>query len=235
MSFNDLGGDLESQQSDFSNDALASPEFTKLTKSISQNISIITSNVATIHRYIGLLRTPRDTERMRTSLMETLAKTKSISKDMVPDIRKLSRWNPDEIGPSKKFEQHKLAGDFQKAVIDFQNAQKLALEKQKDFVKEVRQAIDGDGNEHELSPDGRGQHFWGARQIHDEQRMRFLDNSEVAFNEELIEEREHEIQEIEQGIVALNEIFRDLATIVTEQGSLIGHIGACQVCLLTYR
>jgi t-SNARE complex subunit (syntaxin) len=38
----------------------------------------------------------------------------------------------------------------------------------------------------------------------------------------LIEERETEIQGIEQGILELNEIFRDLATIVTEQGTLIG-------------
>lgn len=224
MSFNDLN-DLESQPSGYPNQSTASPAFAQLTKSISQGIFTITSNVATIHRYIGLLRTPRDTERMRNSLMDTLAKTKNLSKDLVPDIRTLSRWKPEEIGPSERYEQQKLTGDFQKAVTDFQNAQKLALEKQKDYVKEVRQTMEEhESGEYEPDPDGRGQRLKQPRQQQqfDQQRIQLLDNSDIAFNEQLIEEREQEIQGIEQGIVELNEIFRDLGTIVTEQGSLIG-------------
>jgi hypothetical protein len=38
----------------------------------------------------------------------------------------------------------------------------------------------------------------------------------------LIAEREAEIREIESGIHELNDIFRDLGTIVQEQGGLIG-------------
>lgn len=220
MSFNDLN-DLESQSGSYSNPSTAPPEFARLTKSISQRIFTITSNVAATHRYIGFLRTARDTERMRSSLMETLSKTKNISREIVPDIQTLSRWNPDELGPNERFEQGKLLGDFQKAVTDFQNAQKLALEKQKDYVKEVRQTMEDDNAEYEMSPDGRGQRL--RERIQDQQQqMKLLNNSEISFNEQLIEEREQEIQGIEQGIVELNEIFRDLGTIVTEQGSLLG-------------
>jgi len=229
MSFNDLN-DLEAQPAGFANDtSLASPEFTKLTRSISQSIFQITSNVSLIHRHIGLLRTPRDTEKMRNSLMDALAKTKDLSKSVVPQIRELNRWNADEIGPSEKYEQQKLTGDFQKAVTDFQNAQKLALEKQKDYVKEARQTMEEEeqGEAYEPDPDGRGERPRQGRgvassQIQDQQRVHLLDNSEIAFNEQLIEERETEIQGIEQGIVELNEIFRDLGTIVTEQGYLLG-------------
>jgi hypothetical protein len=46
--------------------------------------------------------------------------------------------------------------------------------------------------------------------------------SELAFQEALIEERETEIREIESGIHELNEIFRDLGTIVHEQQSMLG-------------
>jgi syntaxin 7 len=222
MSFNDLS-DLEAQPDSYHGQSIASPEFAQLTKSISQGIFTITSNVATIHRYIGLLRTSRDTERMRNSLMDTLARTKNLSKDLVPQIRTLTRWNPDEIGPNERYEQQKLAGDFQKAVTDFQNAQKLALEKQKDYVKEVRETIEDEAAEYEPDPEGRGQ-----RLRHDQPRIQLLDNSDIAFNEQLIEEREQEIQGIEQGIVELNEIFRDLGTIVTEQGTLIGKVYPCR-------
>lgn len=46
--------------------------------------------------------------------------------------------------------------------------------------------------------------------------------AELAHQESLIQERENEIREIETGIHELNEIFRDLGTLVTEQGSMLG-------------
>ena len=180
----------------------------------------MTSNIALIHRYIGLLGTPRDTDKMRTSLMDTLTKTKDLSKELILDIRSLNRWNPEDIGLSGRYEQQKLTGDFQKAATDFQNAQRLALEKQKDFVKDVKAAIEEENAEYEASPDGRGQQLRQPQQ--DQQKVRLLSNSEIELNEQLIEEREQEIQGIEQGILELNEIFRDLATIVVEQGSALG-------------
>lgn len=45
-----------------------------------------------------------------------------------------------------------------------------------------------------------------------------LDN-EIEYNELLISEREAEIQNIEDGIVELNEIFRNMDLIVNEQES----------------
>lgn len=49
-------------------------------------------------------------------------------------------------------------------------------------------------------------------------QLQTLDN-EIEYNEGLITEREDEIMGIEQGITELNEIFRDLGTLVTEQDS----------------
>ena len=100
--------------------------------------------------------------------------------------------------------------------MDFQNSQRLALEKQKDYVKDAKAAIKEDHTEEGEPP---RQH-----QEQQQQRLHLLNNSEIEFNEQLIEEREQEIQGIEQGITELNEIFKDLATIVTEQGSMLGII-----------
>lgn len=46
------------------------------------------------------------------------------------------------------------------------------------------------------------------------------------YQDELIREREAEIQEIERGVTELNEIFRDLGHIVTEQGEMLDTIEA---------
>lgn len=48
--------------------------------------------------------------------------------------------------------------------------------------------------------------------------MRLASQDEVDFQESLIVEREAEIRNIEQGVTELNELFRDVAHIVTEQG-----------------
>lgn len=57
-----------------------------------------------------------------------------------------------------------------------------------------------------------------------QQQMALAEQSEVDFQEMLINEREDDIRQIEQGISELNEIFRDLGTMVTEQGHMIESI-----------
>lgn len=47
-------------------------------------------------------------------------------------------------------------------------------------------------------------------------------DNELEYNESMIVQREEEIREIEHGITELNEIFRDLGTMVNEQGSMLG-------------
>lgn len=46
--------------------------------------------------------------------------------------------------------------------------------------------------------------------------------NETVFNEAVIEEREQGIREIHQQIGEVNEIFKDLAVLVHEQGYMIG-------------
>ena len=48
-----------------------------------------------------------------------------------------------------------------------------------------------------------------------------LDN-EIAFNEAVIEEREQGIQDIHTQIGEVNEIFKDLAVLVNDQGVMTG-------------
>ena len=53
------------------------------------------------------------------------------------------------------------------------------------------------------------------------QDMLVVEN-ELVYNEAVIEERDQGIQDIQQQIGQVNEIFRDLAVLVKEQGHAIG-------------
>lgn len=46
--------------------------------------------------------------------------------------------------------------------------------------------------------------------------------NEIVLNEAIIDEREQGIREIQKEIGEVNEIFRDLAQLVSAQGALIG-------------
>lgn len=60
------------------------------------------------------------------------------------------------------------------------------------------------------------------QQLQAQQLQSQLSPHELAYQESLIQEREGEIREIESGIHELSEIFRDLGTLVNEQGGMIG-------------
>lgn len=59
-------------------------------------------------------------------------------------------------------------------------------------------------------------------------------DNELEYNESMIVQREEEIREIESGITELNEIFRDLGTMVHEQGSMLGKF-SFSICLIRVR
>ena len=65
-----------------------------------------------------------------------------------------------------------------------------------------------------------------------------LSPQELAFQESMIQEREAEIREIESGIHELHEIFRDLGTLVQEQGGMLGEsfsLVHCHVAISIHR
>lgn len=60
-----------------------------------------------------------------------------------------------------------------------------------------------------------------------------LDN-EIEYNEALIAEREEGIKQVEATILEVNEMFRDLGSIVHEQGQLLDNIEANVVSVGNY-
>ncbi|KAL8520455.1 hypothetical protein ACS0TY_011107 [Phlomoides rotata] len=131
------------------------------------------------------------------------------------------------VSASKKITDAKLAKDFQAVLKEFQKAQRLAAERETAYTPFVPQAVlpssYSDGNIHgsaDKNPEQRALLVESRRQ-----EVLLLDN-EISFNEAIIEEREQGIQEIQQQIGEVNEIFKDLAVLVHEQGTMIDDIGS---------
>lgn len=98
-------------------------------------------------------------------------------------------------------------------MTEFQQLQKQALDKEKASAQAARAALDS-----ATSPtDERDGGLLSQQQ--EQEQLRLANQDEVDFQESLIIERESEIRNIEQSVGELNELFRDVAHMVHEQGA----------------
>jgi hypothetical protein len=108
-----------------------------------------------------------------------------------------------------------LSREFGSALSEFQVIQRRALEKGR-----ASKAALEDLSAHSPSTGGRD----GQQQLQQLDEPRLAQQDEVDFQENLIIEREDEIRQIEQSVGELNELFRDVAHIVREQGDVLDTI-----------
>lgn len=97
----------------------------------------------------------------------------------------------------------------------------MALEKQRASASAGRTAIESTDTSNLPYSDSPSQQ---QSQVQEQDQLRLASQDEVDFQESLIVERESEIRNIEQSVGELNELFRDVAHIVHEQGAMLDHI-----------
>jgi SNARE domain len=123
--------------------------------------------------------------------------------------------------PSQKYTVQKLSREFSAAGQEFQVIQRRALEKDRASKSALE---DSAASATTTSPTTESRSQSQSQQQLQQQSPRLASQTEVDFQEHLIIERESEIRNIEQGVSELNELFRDVATIVREQGDAIDAI-----------
>jgi t-SNARE complex subunit (syntaxin) len=236
MSFDQLSA-LESQPTTTrSADAYADdPEFQRLSQELMTKLFTLTGNISRLSNQIALLGGKRDTERVRERVHDLLEETKETFKDVGEGVKKIQTWENvsvraksphfqdhmlTSLQPSQKYTQQKLSREFQASLREFQNVQRQALEKQRASASAARSAL-----EDAVSPGEDSTHL-GQLQSQSQEQLRLASQDEVDFQDSLIVEREAEIRNIEQGVSELNELFRDVAHIVSEQGEQLDTIAA---------
>ncbi|CZS90499.1 related to syntaxin 12 [Rhynchosporium agropyri] len=193
------------------------PEFQKLSQDLMTKLFTLTGNISRLSNEVNLLGTKRDTERVRERVHDLLEETKETFKEVGEGVKTIQSW--EDVSPSQKYTQQKLAREFQNNLSEFQSVQRQALEKQRSTATAARTALE-DGQ----SPSAEGVQQFEQQQQQSQQELRLASQDEVDFQDSLIVEREAEIRNIEQGVTELNELFRDVAHIVNEQGELLDNI-----------
>ncbi|PON77546.1 t-SNARE, partial [Parasponia andersonii] len=141
-----------------------------------------------------------------------------------------------QISTAKKIADAKLAKDFQSVLKEFQKAQRLAAERETAYAPYVPKEVlptSYSVPEPEISSSRSHEQqilLLESKRVYTHREtvacrgeVLLLDN-EIVFNEAIIEEREQGIQEIQQQIGEVKEIFKDLAVLVHDQGGIINEI-----------
>ncbi|OBT83196.1 hypothetical protein VE02_07720 [Pseudogymnoascus sp. 03VT05] len=196
------------------------PEFSKLSQDLMNKLFTLTGNISRLTNQVALLGTKRDTERVRERVHDILEETTEDFKNIGEGVKRIQSW--EDVSPSQKYTQQKLSREFQATLTEFQNVQRRALEKERTTAAAARAAL-----EEATSPSAEGGNpSFGQQQQQSQEQLRLASQDEVDFQDSLIVERETEIRNIEQGVSELNELFRDVAHIVGEQGEQLDTIAA---------
>ncbi|XP_078683168.1 syntaxin-12-like isoform X3 [Branchiostoma floridae x Branchiostoma belcheri] len=206
----------------------SSSEFTRLTQCVSSNVQKITSNVSQVQRMVNQLGTAQDTHELRDKLHQMQHYTNQLAKDTNKYLKDLSNLpNPSSQSEQRqrKMQRERLTNDFSTALNNFQTVQRRAAEKERECVSRARansglppNPFDDDirtGDGQLIAIDGdQGGSSMTAQMMEEESNL------------EMIRERETAIRQLEADIMDVNSIFKDLATMVHEQGEMIDSIEA---------
>ncbi|KAM7293638.1 syntaxin-12 [Ixodes scapularis] len=184
-------------------------------QNIGTNIQKMTQNVVSMNKMVQQLGTSQDSGTLRAQLLQIQQYTQQLAKDTNRQLREL-------VAP--KLVKDKLTNEFSEALRNFQLVQRAEADKEKDSVKRAR-AASGLALEPQQQPGRRGNLIELASPQQPEppqQQQQSYAMMDEQVNLEMLREREQAISKLESDIQDVNSIFKDLATMVHDQGDMIG-------------
>ncbi|XP_060769547.1 syntaxin-7 [Neoarius graeffei] len=192
-----------------------------LAQTIGSNIQNITQQTYEIQRLVNQLGTERDTPDLRQQLQQEQQSANQLAKDTDKCLKEFSSLPVTHDQRQRKIQRERLVNDFSNALAFLQKTQRQAAQKEKEFVARVRASS--------RVSSGFGDGFGGNASPFESEAQAQTQSYDEGITEEdlhLIQERETAIRQLESDITDINEIFKDLAVMVHEQGDMIDSIEA---------
>jgi len=194
-----------------------SPEARELSK-LQNSLQLFSRRVSEIDTNVRHIGTPRDNHALRSRVRNGVDEVQLQMKQIMVDVKRISAM--DMNGPDKKkysVQRQKLIEEFSRTGNDFKRLAALAAEREKTPIPEsvmkkaqAGASLDEQERQSLLEAERREQ----AVQM--EAQRAYIDGVNL--------QREEEVRQLEESVIQVNEMFHDLAQIVSEQGVLIDTI-----------
>lgn len=190
-------------------------------QNISNDIQLFNKNVSTLEKRLALLGTPQDTSSLRHEIIDMVGDTVQLAKMASTSIEKV-KAKTRSLSQPEKVQFERLVSSFKASLSKFQKIQSTTTDLEKEMLTKARSAsIQKHTSDYlpESEREGSGlRHYEVADRHFSAQRQAQLQDTAD------LEEREREMHQLEHDILDINDIFRDLGTMVHEQGEAIDNI-----------
>lgn len=210
----------------------ARSEDVNATKETKARLFQLTTRVSRFRRQVERLGTTQDTSKLRRRIREDRESISDEAKELAQVLKQNNRETSVSATRSERAGQERLLEDLKGVLRDFQEAQLARVHKESSTVPVDEEDppspstwLEGQGDPRETEdtyPDLEEQALLQQQQ---KARKEELDH-QIRQNEAIIQERDRGIQEIQNEIGEVNEIFADLAVLVQQQGGMIDDIEA---------
>ncbi|CAL9732224.1 syntaxin Pep12p [Monosporozyma unispora] len=226
-----------------------SPQYDGLKENIAEQLFEINGQIGTVKQFIASLNkfnnngdvNAKYVERIDKKSIDTIHKIRKLIDTMNISVTDMNRIEESALDKSKLISREKLNRDVKMSLQGFQNTQleytkvmKLINEKAQEQLNQNAAALRQEEEEGGVSRTSQAKttkdHIFEQQMAGNTNQMVIemdpINNEEFAYQQNLIRQRDEEIQNIEQGIGELHDIFRDLSTVVQQQGVLVDNIEA---------
>ncbi|XP_031631472.1 syntaxin-7 [Contarinia nasturtii] len=197
-------------------------EFQKLSQTIATSIQKILQNVSTMQRMVNQIGTAQDSPDHKQQLHQLRTYTQKLLKDTEGMLNDLVNSNDDR---HLKIQKDRLLDEFAAAVSAFQNVQKKTVDIAKSQYRQARSnnvAIPKPPGS-QGSNSNKGSFFMDTFSS-PQQGGQLQNQLQEDIDLQALEEQERTIRELEESIVGVNEIYKNLGALVFEQGNVIDSI-----------
>ncbi|XP_053212905.1 syntaxin-12-like [Panonychus citri] len=205
--------------------------YNRLSNTTSVNVQKISQNVNSMQRMVNQLGTPSDSENLRDSLQQIQHYTNQLARETNNCIKELSAIpQPQSISEQRqrRMLKERLTNDFSDALKNFQVIQRTAVQKQKESVHRARanSGLNKIGPFEDVTSQQSNQNLIDLASPGAIGSQQSVIQMEEEVDLETMREREQAIRKLESDILGVNQIFKDLATLVHDQGEVIDSIEA---------
>lgn len=188
-------------------------------QNIASNIKKISQNVLSMSKMVNQLQTPQDSTELRLQLRQIQNYTQKLAKDTSSMLMALMKVPTDQ--PGQKLSRDRLSDEYMATLNSFQSTQKLAAQKTKEDVKKVKNA----------QPISISDPFGANSQSRelvemDEPGIRRQEQMTAQAERSLrdLEQSEQDYRQLENDIMDVNQIFKELGTMIHAQGATVESI-----------
>ncbi|KAG7262750.1 hypothetical protein CRUP_028411 [Coryphaenoides rupestris] len=201
-------------------------DFSNLTQTCSSNIQKITQNTSQIKSLLQQMGPGQETPELQDRLQQLQHYTNQLAKETNRHLKELGSFSLPLSPSEQKIQKERLMNDFSATLNNFQTIQRRAAERQRETVARARAGarLTGDGCnvDEQLVTFEKDDDDWAQQDLQAQTHEAPITEEDL----EIIKERETNIRQLEADIMDVNQIFKDLALMIHDQGDIIDSIEA---------